>query len=114
MKIGVVGSGTMGNGIAHSFAINNYKVILYDIKEEMLNNGLLTIQNNLKRQINKGNISNRQMLTTLDNISSSTSIESLNDSDLIIEAATEDPEIKLSIFNNLDKIVKKEIIYNDN
>ena len=114
MKIGVVGSGTMGNGIAHSFAMNNFKVALYDINEEMLNNGLLTISNNLDRQISKGVILNEEKLSILGNISTSMSIESLHDSSIIIEAATENFKIKTSIFNQLDTIANKDCILASN
>ena len=114
MKIGIIGSGTMGNGIAHSFAFNNYKVILCDISKKILDIGISTINNNLNRQHNKGNITKTQILNTLNNISTSISIEKMHDSDIIIEAATEDFDIKSSIFNQLDQIVQKKCILASN
>ena len=104
MRIGVIGSGTMGNGIAHTFASNGYQVLLHDIKQEFLEKGVSTIQKNLNRFLDKGKITKEDINLTLDNISTTTSLENMKDRELIIEAATENFNIKASIFNQLDQI----------
>ena len=114
MNIGVVGSGTMGNGIAHSFAFSGYNVLLHDINDEMLANGLSIIKKNLNRMLKKDKINNEQLSLTLNNISTTTSLDSLNDRDLIIEAATESLDIKISIFSKLDSIAKEGCILASN
>ena len=103
-KIAVIGSGTMGNGIAHVFAQNGNKVNLVDISEDALQKGLVTISKNLDRMVAKEKIDEKTKRATLNNISSHTSlIEGIQDSDIVIEAATENLEVKLSIFRDLDE-----------
>ncbi|MEO9893048.1 3-hydroxybutyryl-CoA dehydrogenase [Aurantibacter sp.] len=103
MKIAVVGAGTMGNGIAHVFAQNAYEVNLIDISEKALQNGLATITKNLDRMIVKDKISESDKLATLKNILKYTSIaEGVKDVDLVVEAATENLDLKLKIFKDLD------------
>ena len=110
MKVAVIGSGTMGNGIAHSFASNGYKVVLHDIKKEFLDNGIATIQQNLNRFLKKGKISSEDIESTLNNIRSTTKIDDISNVDLVIEAATEDFKIKSSLFSSLDQITDPHCI----
>ena len=101
--IAVIGAGTMGNGIAHVFAQNGYKVHLVDISQESLDKGTLTISNNLDRMLLKNVISKNEKTNTLENITTYTSLkEGVNGVGLVIEAATENVELKLSIFKELD------------
>lgn len=101
--IAVIGAGTMGNGIAHVFAQNGYKVHLVDISQESLDKGTLTISNNLDRMLSKNVISEDEKTNTLENITTYTSLkEGVNGVELVIEAATENVELKLSIFKELD------------
>lgn len=102
--IAVVGSGTMGNGIAHTFAQFGYKVHLIDISEDALNKALGTIAKNLDRIIAKGKLTEAQKTETLNNIVTFTDlIEGAKHADLVVEAATENKKIKLSIFKTLDE-----------
>ena len=103
-KIGVIGSGTMGSGIAHTFAIFGYKTLLLDLEESFLARGIESIKDNMKRQVEKGLVSQNQVDIALSNINISTNYSSLKDYDLVIEAATENQEIKLNIFKKLDGI----------
>ncbi len=101
--IAVIGAGTMGNGIAHVFAQNGYKVHLVDISQEALDKGTLTISNNLDRMLLKNVITKNEKINTLENIATYTSLkEGVNEVGLVIEAATENVELKLSIFKELD------------
>mgnify|MGYP002133735365 CR=1 FL=1 len=98
-EIAVIGSGTMGNGIAHTFAQNGYKVNLIDISQDALNRALETIGKNLDRMLAKGSINESDKVTTLANISTNTKMaDGVKTVDLVVEAATENMEIKLSIF----------------
>lgn len=100
----VIGAGTMGNGIAHVFAQFGYRVTLCDIKQEFIDRGMKTIESNLDRQVKKGTLTDDQKKLTLSNISSSIDLASASKGkDLIIEAATENLEIKLKIFKTLDE-----------
>lgn len=102
-NISVIGAGTMGNGIAHVFAQAGFKVTLVDVNTDMLKKALSTIERNLDRQIIKQLITEKQKKTTLDNISTAVEILiGVDNADLVIEAATEDAEIKIKIFKQLD------------
>jgi len=114
MKIGVIGSGTMGNGIAHSFASSGYKVLLHDIKEEFLQRGVATINKNLNRFFDKGKITKEDINSTIGNITTTTLLENMKDVDLVVEAATEKFEIKASIFQQLDNITPDRCILASN
>lgn len=109
--IAVIGAGTMGNGIAHVFAQNGFHVNLIDISQASLDKGLATITKNLDRMLAKEVIAESDKKATLENI---TTVTSLNDGvakvDLVVEAATENLEIKLKIFKDLDEICKSEAI----
>jgi len=114
-NIAVVGAGTMGNGIAHVFAQNNFKVLLIDISQEAINNGLALISKNLDRLILKEKITPEVKLLTLENIMTFTSIsEGVKNVDLVIEAATENEELKLKIFKQLDEEAPKKAILASN
>ncbi|MGB7842825.1 MAG: 3-hydroxybutyryl-CoA dehydrogenase [Salinimicrobium sp.] len=104
-NIAVIGAGTMGNGIAHTFAQFGYKTNLIDISEKSLEKGMKTISGNLDRMVAKEKISEDDKKNTLDNISTYTNIaEGVKDVDLVVEAATENVELKLSIFKQLDEL----------
>lgn len=104
-NISVIGSGTMGNGIAHVFAQSNYKVILIDIAEDALKKALATIEKNLERQLTKQLISEEVKAATLRNITTTSDLKSgVSQADLVVEAATENIDLKLKIFKELDSI----------
>ena len=102
-NIAVIGAGTMGNGIAHTFAQFGYKVALIDVAQASLDKGMATIEKNLNRMVEKEKISASDMTNTLANITCYTSIsDGVKGIDLVVEAATENKAIKLSIFEALD------------
>ena len=104
-KIAVIGAGTMGNGIAHTFAQNGYLVNLIDISEEALERGFANISTNLYRMIAKDSISEEDKTNTLANIKKFTTLrDGVQDVDLVIEAATENCKIKISVFKKLDQL----------
>ena len=109
-KISIIGAGTMGNGIAQVFAMNNYKVDLIDLNSDSLSNAMNTISINLDRMIKKDIISDDQKLSVLDNLSISTNIKDAKSSELVIEAVTENIGIKLKIFQQLDQLCPSETI----
>ena len=114
-NITVIGSGTMGNGIAHTFAQFGYKVSLVDIKEEFLTKALTTITKNIDRQVAKGSITEADKKNILNNITTFTKLEEgAKNADLVVEAATENAELKLNIFRELDKICKPDAILASN
>ena len=113
-KIAVIGAGTMGNGIAHVSALTGFDTILMDIKDEFLERGLDTICTNLERQVKKEKISQSDMDGALKLIRTTTVNTDLSDCDLVVEAATENQDIKLNIFKELDQICKNEAILASN
>jgi 3-hydroxybutyryl-CoA dehydrogenase len=113
-NISVIGSGTMGNGIAHVFALYGYKVTLIDIKQEFLDRSIKTITGNLERQLKKEAITKEKMDSALANIKTSTSLNDAKDSDLVIEAATENFDVKKNIFKTLDDNCKADAILASN
>src|SRR4026209_2606727 len=103
-NVSIIGAGTMGNGIAHVFAQNGFKVTLVDISLAQLDRALLTIGKNCDRQIAKNTMTEEQKKQTLANITiQSNLIEGVKDAELIVEAATENVGLKLTIFEELDK-----------
>lgn len=104
MKVTVIGAGTMGNGIAHVFAMNGHTVYINDLSESALQKGLGTIGKNLDRMVAKGKISESDKEQTLSHIQTTVDIKEASDVDIIVEAATENIELKLKIFKNLDEI----------
>ena len=113
-NISVIGSGTMGNGIAHVFALYGYKVTLIDIKQEFLERSIKTITGNLERQLKKEAITKEKMDSALANIKTSTNLTDAKDSELVIEAATENFEVKKNIFKTLDDNCKADAILASN
>lgn len=102
-KVTVIGAGTMGNGIAHVFAMAGHPVSLVDISEEVLNKALATIGKNLDRMVSKGKIDEDKKEKTLALISQSTTLkDAVSDASLVIEAATERKDLKLKIFKDMD------------
>jgi 3-hydroxybutyryl-CoA dehydrogenase len=114
-KIAVIGAGTMGNGIAHVFAQFGYSVTLIDVSQAALDKALLTITKNLDRQVAKEAISASEKTSILSNISLDTQMEhGLQGVDLVVEAATENIELKLKIFAELDRVCAPEVILASN
>ena len=100
-KVGVIGAGQMGNGIAHVLSLGGYEVVLNDIDKNTLEKASHNIKNNLERQVNSNKISTEESITALESISYTISFEEFNDVDLVIEAATENEPIKQKILNSL-------------
>jgi len=114
-KVAVIGSGTMGNGIAHVFAQSGFTVSLIDISEEALEKALGTISKNLDRIVAKGNLTDEQKGQTLRNITTYTNMQQgVQDVDLVVEAATENVDLKLNIFRDLSRFAKPEAILASN
>ncbi len=113
-KIAIIGSGTMGNGIAQVVAGSGYEVILVDLTEELLQRGIDTIEKNLNRAINKEKISTDQKEKILGRIDTTVRYEDIKDVDLVIEAGPEKLEVKKEIFNKLDEILDEDIIIASN
>jgi len=110
-NIVVIGAGTMGNGIAHTFAQSGFKVSLVDVSQDALDRGLKTITTNLDRIIAKGNLTEEQKAETLGNITTFTELKNAaTEADLIVEAATENQELKLKIFGQMDEFAPANCI----
>ena len=109
--IAVIGAGTMGNGIAHTFAQSGFTVKLIDVSEKSLENGMMTIANNLDRMVAKGTISDEDKIKTINNIITYSDInDGVVGADLVVEAATENVALKLQIFKQLNEICAHNII----
>ena len=114
-NIAVIGAGTMGNGIAHTFAQCNYKVQLIDISEESLKRGIDTISKNLDRMVAKETITESDKQKILSNITTFTGLEAgVEYASLVVEAATENVDLKLKIFKDLDKLCPDDTILASN
>lgn len=114
-NIAVIGAGTMGNGIAHTFAQFGYKTNLIDISEKSLEIGMDTISKNLDRMVSKEKISEEDKENTLQNIATFTSIsEGAKNVDLVVEAATENIDLKLSVFKELDEVCSQDTVLASN
>ncbi len=113
-KVGVLGAGTMGHGIAQVFAAAGYPVVLRDISDEFVQRGIAAITKNLDRMVSKGKLEAAQKDEILGRIQGTTSLEDLADVDVAVEAATENLDIKLKIFEDLDRITKPEAILASN
>ncbi|WP_435415143.1 3-hydroxybutyryl-CoA dehydrogenase [Polaribacter aestuariivivens] len=110
-NIAVIGAGTMGNGIAHTFAQFNYNVHLIDVSQAALDKGIATISKNLDRMVAKEKISEADKTKTLDNINIFTSIkDGAKNVDLVVEAATENVSLKSKIFKELDEVCNENTI----
>ena len=114
-KIAVIGAGTMGNGIAHTFAQSGYEVSLIDISADSLQLGMNTIEKNLDRMLKREKISENDKQNTLDKITTYTSMnDGVSGVDLVVEAATESLDIKLKIFSQLDEVCGENVILASN
>jgi len=114
-KITVIGAGTMGNGIAHTFAQFNFDVNLIDISQESLDRGMATITKNLDRMVNRETITEDEKNKTLNNITTFTNLEDgVKSADLVVEAATENVDLKLKIFKDLDSFCPENTILASN
>lgn len=109
--VAVIGSGTMGNGIAHVFAQYGFRVYLNDLQQASLDKARTTIDNNLTRQVTKGSLTEEQKVATLANLTLTTDLATaVGQADLVVEAATENLDIKLALFSNLDKLTPAHAI----
>ncbi len=114
-KIAVIGGGTMGNGIAHVFAMKGFEVNLVEMKEELAEKALATISKNLDRQIKKEKITEDDKKSILSRINKIVGVENTpTDVDLVIEAIFEDKEVKMNIFNMLQPLIKSNSIFASN
>lgn len=114
MKVAVVGGGTMGNGIVHTFAQFGNEVTLIDISEDALQRGIGVIEKNLGRMVKKEKISQQEMDDTLGRISTATELSSAADADLVVEAVFENFDVKKQIFSELDSLCKEDTILASN
>jgi 3-hydroxybutyryl-CoA dehydrogenase len=113
-RVGVIGAGTMGNGIAHVFARSGYNVILCDVEQRFLDRGLVTISKNLDREVVKNKITADDKVATLKRIEPVVERAKLAACDFVVEAATEKFDIKTEIFRDLDRLCRPEIILASN
>ncbi len=109
-KIGVLGAGTMGKGIVQVIAQNNYQVVMRDLSDTVLESAYKSIEKSLSKLVEKGKLTDDAMRSTLENITTTTSVELLKDCDIIIEAASENIEIKRKIIKELDAVCSEKTI----
>jgi 3-hydroxybutyryl-CoA dehydrogenase len=112
--VGVIGAGQMGSGIAHVVALGGHDVLLHDMSEERIEAGLATINGNMARQIQKGVISDADRQAALTRIQGAPTMDALADCDLVVEAATENEDVKKKIYGSLCKVLKPEGIISTN
>ncbi len=113
-KVGVLGSGTMGSGIAQLVASSGYEVVLIDIKDELIDKSLSTISKNLSRLVEKEKISEETKDQIISKIRGTTLLDQLSDCDIVIEAVSENLDIKKRVFTELDKVLKETCIIASN
>ncbi|KAA5535280.1 3-hydroxyacyl-CoA dehydrogenase family protein [Paenimyroides baculatum] len=114
-NIAVIGAGTMGNGIAHTFAQKGFKVCLIDISDKAIERGMNTIVSNLDRMIAKGSITEAEKKATIENIITYTDVkDGVVNVDLVVEAATENINLKLNIFKELSEVCREDVILASN
>ena len=113
-NVGVIGAGTMGNGIAHVFAKNGYHVVLCEVEQRFLDRGIETVRKNLEREVAKNKLTAEQSQQALEKIRGVLDRKELSDCDFVVEAATEKFEIKGQIFCDLDRICRPEVILSSN
>ena len=113
-SVGVIGAGTMGNGIAHVFAKGGYNVTLIDVEQRFLDRGLDTIRKNTEREVAKGKLTSEQRDQALARITAATERTQLANCDFIVEAASERFEIKSELFRDLDGMCRPEVILASN
>jgi 3-hydroxybutyryl-CoA dehydrogenase len=109
-KVGIIGAGQMGNGIAHVIALAGYDVAINDLKKETVDRALCVIETNMNRQISRGLIKEAEKQAALSRISYAANFDAFDDADLVIEAATEDEAIKRKIFSELCSKLRKEVM----
>ena len=109
-RIAVVGAGQMGNGIAHVFAQSGFSVAMIDVSQAALEKGRATIEKNLDRQVKKGTLDEMQKEQTLGRIDLQPALDAASDASLVVEAATENSELKFKIFGDLDRIAGENAI----
>jgi 3-hydroxybutyryl-CoA dehydrogenase len=112
--IGVVGAGTMGNGIAQVAARAGYTVILSDIKDEFLQRGMLAVEKSLQRDVDKERLKEEEKRAIMGRITTATGMSALGEADLIVEAVTEDVTVKIEVFRQLDNLTRPEAILASN
>ena len=112
--IGVIGSGTMGNGIAQVAARAGYTVIMRDVQDEFLERGMKSIDRSLQRDVDKARLTDEEKRTIINRISVTIALDSLKDADFVVEAVTENFEVKAEIFRALDELTKPEAILASN
>jgi len=113
-KVGIIGAGQMGNGIAHVVALAGYNVVLNDLKQEALDKALGVIERNLARQVSRGLVTEADMKAALKRIGFAPTFNDLGDADLVVEAATEDESVKRKIFSELCPHLKKDAMLASN
>ena len=113
-RVAVVGAGTMGNGIAHVFAQHGWDTALIDVAPGLLERVLAIIRANLERQVKKGTLTTEQRDAALGRIRTASSLDAAADAELVVEAATEQPEVKFRIFRDLDRVAPKAAILASN
>jgi 3-hydroxybutyryl-CoA dehydrogenase len=113
-KVGIIGAGQMGNGIAHVVALAGYNVVINDLKKEALDKALGVIERNLARQVGRGLVTEGDMNSALKRIGFATTFKDLGDADLVVEAATEDESVKRKIFSELCPFLRKDAMLASN
>lgn len=109
-RVGVVGAGTMGNGIAHVFALAGIDVNLVDVDADALDRARVTIEKNLSRQVARARISGEEAAAALSRVKVETTLSSLEDDEVVIEAATENADLKFSLFESMSRVVSSEAV----
>ncbi len=113
-KIGVLGAGTMGNGIAQVAALSGHEVVMRDIEDRFIENGMNAIRKSLSKGVEKGKLAQEQADEALSRIQTTLNVEDLKDVDLVIEAVIENVDLKKSVFQELDDLVRDEVIFASN
>lgn len=113
-RIGVIGAGTMGNGIAHVFAKSGYRVVLRDVNDTFLDRGMNSIIKNMEREVVTGKLGSDERDVALARIERTVKLDALGECDFVVEAATEKFEIKAELFRDLERICKPEVVLSSN
>ena len=113
-KVGVIGAGQMGVGISHVCAASGFDITLVDLSDEILSDAQSTIDKNLNRLLKRGKLSEAEKVKTLEHLTLSTNISEISECDLVIEAATEDEEVKRSIYDTVCPVLQKDAILASN
>ncbi len=113
-KVGVIGAGTMGNGIAHVFAQYGFEVVLVDVSEEVLQRALATIEKNMGRQVKKGILTEEAKTQALERIHPATDLDTVRDVDFVVEAVVENRDVKKDLFRKLDALTRPEVVLASN